>query len=101
MPFKIGLTKNMPSRRIKHTANTNKETYIKIMDFFTKYHKFMEFIAHRYFKDARVWRKDISDGKTEWFLLTEKEVRDGMRKIRIAMQMAFGDFSDKEAQAMV
>lgn len=28
---------------------------------------------------------DISDGKTEWFLLKEKEVRDGITKIRAAM----------------
>ena len=41
----------------------------------------MEHLLHRMFKDARVRRKDIDDGKTEWFLLTEKEVREGCRKI--------------------
>ena len=42
-------------------------------------------------------RKNISDGKTEWFLLTKKEVVDGCKKIRSAMQIVFGDYSEQEA----
>lgn len=57
----------------------------------------MEYILHRMFKDARVKRKTISDGKTEWFLLTRKEVTEGCRKIRNAMQIVFGDYSEQEA----
>lgn len=49
------------------------------------------------FKEARVKRKNISDGKTEWFLLTKKEVVDGCKKIRSAMQIVYGDYSEQEA----
>jgi len=38
------------------------------------------------FKQSRVKRKDIHDGKTEWFLLTEKEVKEGCKKVRLGMQ---------------
>lgn len=52
----------------------------------------MEFMAHRYFKEARIQRLDIKDGKTEWFLLKEQEVRDGLLKIRRAMQVILDDY---------
>jgi ribosomal protein L2 len=91
MPFKIGRTKNAPERRIKETGRTNKETYVKIVDYFSKYHHFMERILHNYFRNARITRLGIQDGKTEWFLLTEREVTDGARKIKIALQMICGD----------
>lgn len=81
MPFKIGRTKNEPERRIKDTAKWNSETYTKILDFYSKYHCFMEWILHNMFQNARIIRKGIDDGKTEWFLLTEREVRDGAWKI--------------------
>ena len=52
----------------------------------------MEFILHRMFKDARVMRKDINDGKTEWFLLTEREVKEGCRKVHLAMIDLWDDY---------
>lgn len=95
--LKIGRTKHEPSWRITTSARSNTETYIKILDYFSKYHCFMEYILHRMFKEARVRRKNISDGKTEWFLLTKKEVTEGCRKVRSAMQIVFGDYSEQEA----
>ena len=49
------------------------------------------------FKEAWVWRKDIEDGKTEWFLLTQKEALEGCKNIWRAMQIVYGDFSEQEA----
>lgn len=57
----------------------------------------MEWILHRMFKEGRVKWKDIKDGKTEWFILTPKEVKEGCWKIRLAMQTVFGDYNEQEA----
>ena len=54
LAIKIGLTKYQPSRRINHTAKTNGERYTTLLFEFTKYHKYLEFILHRYFKHARI-----------------------------------------------
>ena len=44
--LKIGRTKHEPSRRINTSAKSNTETYNKILDYFSKYHCFMEYILH-------------------------------------------------------
>lgn len=38
----------------------------------TRFFKYLENIAHRYFKENRVVKGDSFDGKTEWFLVGQE-----------------------------
>jgi hypothetical protein len=41
-------------------------------------------------------RLDVSDGKTEWFLVTEAELRDMTRRLKLFLVRAFDDYGSDE-----
>lgn len=96
MFIKVGRSKHLPDRRIQYSMYLNKDTYIKITDFYSRFHKFLEKLIHKYFKQNRAYREELKDGRTEWFLITEKELLEGIKKIRLALIDLFGEFSEKD-----
>lgn len=95
MLLKIGLTKHEPHRRVTNTAKTNNCSYTIIKTYKTKYMKFMEWTAHKYFRNRRVVLKKLQDGKTEWFFVKERDVVNALNRIKLAMLNVFGDENEK------
>ena len=48
-------------------------------------------IAHRYWRGQRVTKADSKDGKTEWFVVSEDEVLEGMNKLIKALHFIYDD----------
>lgn len=71
-------------------AGKNNEKYIIRETFFSKYSDFFEFIAHKMFENSRV-EKTVGDGRTEWFMVTWDELRDGILKIKKSLIRLYGD----------
>lgn len=48
-------------------------------------------MVHKLFDHCRVVKPALADGKTEWFLITFPELRDGIMKIKSTMIKLHGD----------
>ena len=55
----------------------------------------MEYHVHQFYKEARVCKMstdgDLTDGGTEWFLVEQGKLVDGVAKIGALMQYIYGD----------
>ena len=90
--YKVGRTKNHPSRRVTDQEQRNREgAYILRETFATKYSVYLEFMIHSYFESQRVVRPELQDGKTEWFLVTFEELRDVIMRVKTFMVRLFDD----------
>jgi hypothetical protein len=89
---KIGLTSlKEPLTRVRQQEKANNEKYSVLKLYKTRYFKYLEMIAHRYFKETRVTKEDSNDGKTEWFLVTERELIESMDKMAKALHYMHND----------
>ena len=69
----------------------NREEYAIDRQIHSNYNRFFEYMVrsiiiiimqvHRYFEKDRVVRGDVTDGKTEWFLLDYSVMEKGIRNI--------------------
>ena len=89
--IKIGRSKKHPKERIARQSSLNKEMYCNLLSFFSIFHEYTEWLVHKYFRKNRVVRPEIEDGKTEWFLVSARELAVGVWKIRQAMIYLYGD----------
>jgi len=78
--YKIGLSKDMPERRIHAQEQANKQKYECVMTFETPYRYLTETVIHRQLKSQRTPRS-YGDGKTEWFTGNRKEFQDTIVKV--------------------
>ena len=63
---------------MKDQEKANGEAY-HLVDFWpSKYHKYLEWIVHKYFRHSRVVRPELKDGGLEWFLTTAQELVDSI-----------------------
>ena len=88
---KVGCTKNKPKDRVKDQEVANKESYVIVEQYHSKFYKFLEYLAHQLFESRRVEKTDSKDGKTEWFLIDIEELRKGMQKICMALYHMHND----------
>ncbi len=51
----------------------------------------MEWALHKFFRKNRVVRPELIDGKSEWFLVSARELAVGIWKVWKAMNILFGD----------
>lgn len=89
--FKVGRTKLDPKKRVNDQSKANNEKYTIVATYPSLYHCYMEYNAHRLFQNNRVVRPDLKDGKTEWFLLPQNKITEGLDKIAKAMFYLFDD----------
>ena len=90
MPFKIGRSVNCP-KRISHSEKENKETYSVAITEPSQYYKHFEAIIHDYFKDERIIRTEIKDGKTEWFYKKFSDIEQIIKKCKIYLKVVHKD----------
>ena len=62
-----------------------------MQSFYSIFHEYTEWSLHKFFRKNRVVRPELEDGKTEWFLVSARELAVGIWKIRRAMSLLFGD----------
>lgn len=95
--YKIGRTKNHPSRRILDQQSKNKDGLYKLKESFaTNYSIYLEFAIHLYFYQSRVLRTELLDGKTEWFLVTFDEVRDMLSRLKLFLVRMYSDCGSEQ-----
>ena len=90
MPFKIGRSVDWP-KRISHSEKENNEKYNVAMIEPSQYYKHFEAIIHDYFRDERIIRDEITDGKTEWFYKKFSDIEKLIRKCKIYLKVVRKD----------
>ena len=90
MAFKIGRSVNAP-KRINHSSKENGEVYETARIDKSKFYKHFEAIIHDYFRDDRVIRDEIKDGKTEWFFKKFSLIERVMRKCKVYLNVVHND----------
>ena len=81
-------------KRISRTAQTNNETYITAYTESSNYYKHFEHIVHEYFRDQRIVRTNIKDGRTEWFYANLKDVISIIKKAKVYLNQVHNDYKN-------
>lgn len=67
--FKVGMSKHLPSRRVKMQEKKNHEIYVLKKSFFCCFHKLVEKCVHLELGEWHKPLKKVQDGYTEWFVV--------------------------------
>ena len=90
IPFKIGRSVNCP-KRIGHCEKENGEKYNVAIVEATQFYKHFETIVHDYFKEERIIRDEIKDGKTEWFYKKFSDIEKVIKMSKVYLKVVLKD----------
>lgn len=84
--FKVGMSKDLPSRRVKMQEKKNKETYVLKKSFFCCFHKLVEKSVHLELAQWHMALDKVQDGYTEWFLVEWNFLETKIKNVIKAVQ---------------
>jgi T5orf172 domain len=84
--FKVGRSKNLPTRRISNQARHNNEKYFNKESFECKFHQLAEACIHLELKSQRLKLEKKQDGYTEWFRIEWEPLRKKITSVISAIK---------------
>lgn len=78
--YKIGMSINLPDRRVHTQELKNKKHYTCIFSMETPFRKLTESVVHKQLESCRT-PKEKGDGRTEWFTEDVALLKETIRKV--------------------